>query len=187
MFGDLTWVPSLFTYDPSRIFVEFGPEGRLIVTTLHQHLRLPLIRYATGDIGHFLSIPERLSRRIEEIGIPWSLVSQLPIVAIMGRGRYVSAAAEKVFPEAVKEGIYFDADLARLTTANFRLNTSGDKAHIRIQLCPGISTSSDLEARFSTAIARYVKAPLQVSCESYASFGSGMTLDYERKFDYFNN
>jgi hypothetical protein len=37
---------------------------------------------------------------------------------------------------------------------------------------------------FADAISRYTDVPITVSCEAYESFGSGMALDYERKFDY---
>jgi phenylacetate-CoA ligase len=184
VFGDTTWLPSLFTYDPGRIFVEFDPLGRLVLTTLQQNLRLPLIRYATGDQGQILCIPEHLRGRIERMGLPWSLFAEVPIVAISGRGRHVVVGTEKVYPEAVKEGVYYDPDLARLTTANFRLKGGSEKGQIRIQLSPDVPCADDLASRFRPVIARYVTAPMEIICEPYASFGSGMALDYERKFDY---
>src|SRR5688572_7808972 len=55
--GAAECVPSLFTYDPGRIFVEFDASGRLILTTVDLRQRIPLIRYATGDRGSVLSLP----------------------------------------------------------------------------------------------------------------------------------
>ncbi len=182
--GPMDWVPSLFTYDPRRIFVEFDAVGRLILTTLDPRLRLPLIRYATGDCGSFLHLPPRLQSAIEEAGVSWESLRQLPIVTIQGRGHHAAGNRTRVYPEAVKEGIYFNPELARLTTANFRLVSGSERVRIRIQLSPGVVSTPEIERGFNEAIVRYVRGSFEIVCESYESFGSGMTLDYERKFDY---
>jgi phenylacetate-CoA ligase len=179
--GDFT--PSFFTYDPRRILVEFDASNRLLVTTLDPNLRLPLIRYAAGDRGRALSLSAELRSLLPTLGIPAEIFAQTPIVALSGRGGYALAGTTPVYPEAVKEGIYADAALARLITANFRL-ISGSPLRIRIQLAPGIVPRSELDARFHDAIARYVSGSFVAACESYETFGSGMVLDYERKFQY---
>ena len=84
----------------------------------------------------------------------------------------------------MKEGIYHDAELAALTTANFRLVSGAERVRVRIQLSPGITPTPDVTQRFTTAIGRYLRHPFEVSCEAYEGFGSGMALDYERKFQY---
>jgi hypothetical protein len=89
-----------------------------------------------------------------------------------------------VGPEQIKEGIYHDPHLARLTTANFRLAAGPAAASVRIQLAPGLRPSRRLEERFAEAILPYTGAPVTVACEPYEDFRSGMALDYERKFDY---
>ena len=182
--GSADWVPSLFTYDPRRIFVEFDAASRLILTTLDPRLRLPLIRYATGDCGSVVRLRPELQAAIEDAGISWESLTQIPIVTVQGRGHHAAAAGTKVYPEAVKEGIYFDPDLARLTTANFRLVSGPERVRIRIQLSPGIAAGPDVEKGFKDAISLYVRGSFDVACEPYESFGSGMALDYERKFDY---
>ena len=182
--GPVDWVPSLFTYDPSRIFVEFDANGRMILTTLDSRLRLPLIRYATGDCGSLLRLQPHLQSAIENAGISWESLEGVPIVTIQGRGHHAAAAGTKVYPEAVKEGIYFDPDMARLTTANFRLVSGHERVRIRIQLSPGVIPKPEIEKGFNDAISRYVRGSFDVACEPYETFGSGMTLDYERKFDY---
>lgn len=180
--GARDWTPSLFTYDLRRIFVEFDEAARLLLTTLDLRLRIPLVRYATGDRGQSLRIPPHLRSAIEEAGVSWELLERLPVVAIEGRGDHALAGTERVFPEAVKEGIYYEATLAELTTANFRLVS--ERVRVRIQLSPGIKPEARIAEQFQTAIKRYVSAPFDVSCESYENFGSGMALDYERKFQY---
>ncbi len=177
-------VPSIFTYDPRRIYVEFDPVGRLIVTTLDPRLRVPLIRYATGDCGSVLSVSPEAQVALEQIGIPAALFDAIPIVLIDGRGKYASSGEARVYPESVKEGIYLVPELAKLTTANFRLVSGEGSATVRIQLSPGIHPSAEVDDRFNDAIRRYVRAPIIVRTEAYETFGSGMTLDFERKFDY---
>lgn len=182
--GPATTVPMLFTYDPSRIGVEFTDGGRLVLSTLDPGLPIPLIRYAPGDHGAFLALPSRLYPILEKAGLPADVLASLPIVVIQGRGRCVRAAGGRVDPEQVKEGLYHEADLARLTTANFRLAGGAEAATVRVQLSPGAAPDAVTAARFEEAVARYAGGPVRVACEPYEAFGSGMALDYERKFDY---
>lgn len=182
--GPMDWVPSLFTFDPRRIFVEFDSSGRLILTTLDLGVRIPLIRYAPGDRGGFVKPPLGVRPMLEAHEISWDMLDAIPIVAIYGRGEHASAGGVEVYPEAVKEGIYRDPALAALTTANFRLGSGAVAASVRIQLSPGIRASSETNEKFSAAISHYVRAPLHVVCHEYEHFRGGMELDYERKFRY---
>lgn len=184
LLGRREWVPSLFAYDSRRIFVEFDAAGRLLVTTLDLGLRVPLVRYATGDCGGFIHIPPRLRPAIESLGVSCELLDQISCVMIEGRGQHALAGNIRVYPEEVKEGIYADPSLAVLTTANFRLVSGDRSALVRIQLSPTVTPSENLDLLFFAEITRYVSAPIRVSCERYEDFGSGMALDYERKFAY---
>jgi len=184
LLGPVNWVPSLFTYDPARIYVEFDAAGRLLVSHLSPHERIPLIRYATGDRGRELYLPPALRPALSVAGISYPELAALPLVSISGRGEHVLAGAVPVQPEAVKEGLYHDPVLAGMTTANFRLASGPEQVRIRIQLSPGFRPTPALAERFRAAIFPYVHQPLDVLCESYESFGSGLALDYERKFQY---
>lgn len=184
LFGPVDWVPSLFTYDPRRIHVEFDRQRRLLVTMLGEEVRVPLVRYATGDRGRVLVLPPEVRPALTAAGLPWQVLAALPIVAIEGRGEHALAGAAAVYPEAIKEGLYREPALAELTTANFRLVSGAERARVRIQLQPGVEAAPGLDERFHAAISAYVRAPLEVFCEPYATFGSGMALDYERKFQY---
>jgi len=181
---DTTWVPSLFTFDPNRILVEFDENEKLVITTLESHLRIPLIRYRTGDSGSFLSVPYDIRPDLETAGFNWAVLHHFPIVSIRGRGECAYSGSFPVYPEAVKEGIYHELSLVPFTTANFRVISDPKKAHIRVQLSETISPTALLNERFRNAIEIYVGHPVNVTCESYEDFRSGMTLDYERKFSY---
>ena len=179
-----TTVPSLFTYDPRRIYFELDAANQLIATTLDPRRRLPLVRYATGDVAAFVPMDASIQAQAASMGLPAESLANLPILMVLGRGHHVLAGRQPVFPEQVKEGLYINPDLAAVTTANFRLKSGVSNARLRIQLSPGVTPSEDLNRRFAEAMAAYVMAPLQVRCEEYLAFGSGMALDFERKFAY---
>lgn len=180
---DATTVPALFNYDPDRIYVEFV-KGKLVITVLEDEKPITMVRYTSDDIGQFLDLPADARGDIEAAGLSYDELKQLPIVIIRGRGHCVASGDKKVTPEEIKEGIYLRAELARLTTANFRMIPGSPRAKIRIQLAPDVEPSDEIAAGFAQAIANYATCPLDISCEPYATFGSGMSLDYERKLDY---
>lgn len=177
-------VPSLFTFESYRIFVEIDKDERLILTSVSPYVRLPLIRYVTGDTGVWLRLPEAVRTRLEAAGLSWDALQSTPILALHGRGKFARAGTAKIWPEAIKEGIYASSELARKITANFRVVSGDEIATVRIQLSPGVEWDPLVEAGLAEGIAKFVSAPFRVKCEPYATFGSGMTLDYERKFDY---
>ncbi len=182
LLGPRRWVPSFFIYDPRRLYVEFDDAGRLLVTTLDPRQRIPLLRYATGDVGALWRHDKKSAPNADKI--PWEALEGLPLVVIEGRGEHALAGSTPVHPEAVKEGLYSSAECAAHTTANFRLRSGPERATLRVQLAPGIDPSPELTRRFHTALAEYIAAPFELTCEPYATFGDGMSLDYERKFAY---
>lgn len=185
LFGpQATYVPMMFTYDPRRIYFELDAGSQLIATTLDPRRRLPLIRYATGDVAAFLPVNDSMKALAAGMGLPAEALAEVPILMVLGRGPHALSGKTPVFPEQVKEGLYHDPSLAAVTTANFRLKSGTDGAHLRIQLASGVSPSEDLDRGFAQAMSPYIRAPLHVMCEAYGGFGSGMGLDYERKFDY---
>ena len=177
-------VPMLFTYDPQRLFVEVLDDGRLVVTMLDTSRRLPLIRYATGDRCDWLDVGRVLPELAERVGLDAADLEFLPVLMVRGRGRGAGPDELPLDPEPVKEGLYADAALAAKTTANFRLRAAGDTLDVRVQLVPGAVADDALASRFADAIGRYVPVPVEVTCIAYGAFGAGMSLDYERKFDY---
>lgn len=177
-------VPMVFTYDPRRIFVEVLDDGRLVVSTLDTERAVPLLRYLTGDHAGTVADRDALIRAAEAGGASTDALSDLPVILMSGRGKFATSAGVPVTAEQVKEGLYLESDLARRTTANFRLISGPGAARVRIQLVPGAESDPELARGFREAIGRYTAARLDVVCETYEQFGSGMALDYERKFAY---
>ncbi|GAF79128.1 unnamed protein product, partial [marine sediment metagenome] len=178
-----TTVPMLFTYDLSRIHVEVLENNDLVISTLDPDRLLPLIRYRTGDKASILA-PEQLAMILG--GDVPAEMANLPVLMVHGRGQCALAGEDEkpVFPEQVKEGLYYDLEMAQLATGNFRLTSGLLRAQVRIQLSPGVAVSPEISDRFAIAVSRYVPAPISVTCEKYEDFAGGMALDYERKFDY---
>jgi phenylacetate-CoA ligase len=177
-------VPMLFAWDPERLFAEVVEGGRLVVTMLDTNRRLPLIRYATGDRCDRLDLGEAFPQAAERAGVSPADLEALPVLMVRGRRPEAGLGKVPLDPEPVKEGLYADPDLAAATTANFRLRAGAGTLQVRIQLAGDVDADAALVGRYAGAIRPYVSGPLEVSCIPYGAFGDGMSLDYERKFDY---
>jgi hypothetical protein len=173
------------TYDRERLFLEFLPDGELVLTSLRTERTVPLIRYKTGDRMELLNLTdEEVSAIAGATDLKTSDIRDLRIVLCKGRVEGAVCGSDLLTAEQVKEGLYAEADLAAKTTCNFRI-IAGERAPlVRVQLSPGVSPSKRLNERFADAIGRYTDLPPTVRCEPYETFQDGMTLDYERKFDY---
>ena len=180
-------VPMIFAYDPTWIFVEVLDDGRLVISTLDGVRRIPLIRYVTGDEVRRPEPCEALCEAARRAGLAADEPDAASTLMVYGRGQWARAGDGRVYPEEVKEALYADAELARQTTANFRLRSGPQRALVRVQLAPGIRPAPALADRYAGAIARYTTAAVEVKCEPYEDFRSGMTLDYERKFAYMDD
>ena len=90
----------------------------------------------------------------------------------------------RIDPEEIKEGIYLDHQLAKLTTANFRLVSGDPKAKCRIQLAQGVEPGDEITEAFARNIAHYATCPMDVTCQLYDTFCSGVSVNYEVKYDY---
>lgn len=179
-------VPAVFTYDPDEIFVEFAADGRLIVTMLKPGRQIPMVRYATGDYGSFLTPHGEVNGVLDWLGIDCDELRGLPAVLIDGRGRSLGGPSGSIYPDDVKEAIYQHPHLACKTTANFRLSLDGDgQPLIRIQMSPGVQPAALLGQEFRGVLSQWLEMEdFGVRCEPYEQFGDGMSLDYERKFHY---
>ena len=178
-----TTAPALFNYNPDRIYVEFV-DGKFVITPLDPNRPIPLVRYTPDDYGEFLDLPESARPKLEAMGIEFDTLTQLPIVVVRGRGEFATSGEGRIYPEEIKEGIYLDHQLAKLTTANFRLVSGDPKAKCRIQLAQGVEPGDEITEAFARNIAHYATCPMDVTCQSYDTFCSGVSVNYEVKYDY---
>ncbi len=177
--------PMLFVYNPLRVFVETlgadrGGFGRLTVTLTEGSAPLPLVRYQTGDLAR----PVALDPGAEIGGLRGgaeSLALPLPLIAVAG------AEADRL-PDGrtvtdYKDALYIDHALADDLSGAFRLDWGEGRPRLHLQLRQGAAEAADLGARLSQLLPGEL-APEGLVVWPFETFPFGMTLDYERKFDY---
>lgn len=191
LFGEgVRYCPMLFIYYPHRSFVEPGPDvlrepghyHELALSMLSPEMKIPLLRYRSGDFGKLYSHASiaALARRhgLAEPDL------NLPLVAVAGRGRALAVEAGPVYPEAVKEAIYADPAVAATLTGHFRLLPEGASGSLVLQLREGVSAASQAADRLSAHLTIYSDVVPAVRFAAYRDYPYGMELDYERKFQY---
>src|SRR5262249_5603706 len=124
LFGDVTHCPMFFVYYPHRCYVEElatgGGQRELVLSMLSEEMKIPLLRYRTGDFGQIFAygqVVEILARH----GYRVAPDLKLPFLAVSGRGKSIAAGSSRLTPEEVKEALYTDHEIARALTGNFRL------------------------------------------------------------------
>jgi phenylacetate-CoA ligase len=192
-----TPLPMLFVYNPLRTYVEtVGVDatgyGDLTISMSDPETALPLLRYQTGDIARILS-PQEINRACELAGVPSPGKMALPIIALPGRSKDRLPDATHV--GQYKDALYVHQDIAAKLTGAFRLEylhsensrieNSEAKILIHIQLRQGFDADDDLRSRLAMEFPGNNVSPDQVKTWSYLQFPYGMTLDYERKFNYY--
>lgn len=189
LFGpDASFCPMFFVYYPHRCYVEelileSGPP-ELVMSMLSPEMKLPLMRYRTGDRGKVFSYRD-VVERLSEAGVSGAPDLKLPFVAVYGRGASVGTQDGPLYPEAVKEGIYAVPSIASKVTGNFRiLPTSDAAALIRLQAKRGAVLPNNAKNDLLTAIAAYTAAHCTVEFLPYDGFPYSMEVDWERKFRY---
>ncbi|MFC2136881.1 hypothetical protein ACFLTE_01770 [Bacteroidota bacterium] len=183
LFGEGNSAPILFHYFPHRTYMECI-NGELIFSMLSPNLLIPLIRYNSKDSGKLYSYKHietilkkhNLNHYIPDI--------KLPFVSVYGRKEnYIIYKNEKIIPEDIKQSIFENLEVARLTTGYFRL--SNDEVNpIEIQLNKGIVDDKKIRQLFENQINKYLPVSLPVKLYTYESFPYAMELDYEKKFKF---
>jgi len=188
LFGeDCRYCPMFFVYYPHRCLVEEfqRPDGEpeLVLSMLSEQMRIPLIRYRTGDVGSVLTHNEVVAA-LKECGYAIEPDLKLPFVAVWGRDYAVETKSGRLTVGAVKESLYVDPKLAAACTGNFLLSTEGNALRADIQLKSGKQPSSHMIDQMASALQDYSRASAELNLRSYEGFPKGMILDYERKFSY---
>ena len=178
-FGDISFTPMIFNYIPMVFYVEeHKKEGdefpEFVFTPLSLKRRLPLIRYNTHDKGTHIEPGADLKQDI---------TTNLPLVAIFGRGDHIVVAGKRVYTEGVKELIYGDIAFASKVTGNFLLPPGAHEqkpVKLRIQMKKGIAASPAIKREAEELIAGHYGDLLETELVEY----EGMPIDFERKLPY---
>lgn len=181
--------PLLFVYDPRRIFVEIGDMdhagfGALTVSTLDPSLMLPLLRYRTGDRARILD-SAHIAATLEAAGRADMALPALPMIAMAGREQDFLPDGRAVLD--FKDALYARPDLADGFSGAFRIEVEGCDCRIHVQLREGLRPMEPgLAERLGALFPRSTQAVQDsVRVWSYLDFPFGKTLDYERKFSYY--
>ena len=150
---------------------------------LSEEMRIPLLRYRSGDYGKTFSYREVVDT-LRRCGYHIEPDLKLPFVAVSGRGKSLPVQHGELFPEAVKEAVYANRRLANAVTGNFRLSEQKGLALIEFQLRQGRAIDADDSDDFLMHLLRYSRVKPHVVFHSYATFPYSMELDFERKFHY---
>jgi phenylacetate-CoA ligase len=188
LFGhDYGFCPMFFVYYPDRCYVEGieeqTTESELVISMLSQELKIPLLRYRSGDYGKEISY-NKVVEVLRQFRHPIEPELKLPFVAVSGRGKSLSTDDGLLYPEAVKEALYADHRIAALATGNFRLTGKNGKALIEFQLRKGKKAHATAVDDFLIHLAEYSNVSASVDFYSYSTFPYAMELDWERKFSY---
>lgn len=180
-------VPTFFVYSPLRTYVEINKAsaqgiGDLLISVLDIATPIPLLRYKIGDIGKLISALQ-FEQAVQKSGLKLDQ-PLLPIVALFGRSKDVLPNGGHV--DQYKQALYKYPDIAQYFSGAFRLSDSSDGLLWEIQLVRDCEVDTgQLITALASAFETDVQRPL-IAFHSYDKFPYGKTLDYERKFIYWN-
>jgi len=189
LFGEAATVcPMFFVYYPTRCFLEEHPtdydQPELVVSMLSEEMKIPLLRYRTGDLGRMIHHDEVVNI-LHRCGYQVTPDLKLPFVAVYGRSSLLSSDVGTLSPNEVKEALYGDYEVAGLVTGNFRMKPAPDTSiEIAFQLRKGKRASLDAVERFLENLANINPAKVKADFVSYENFPYMMEVDWERKFRY---
>jgi hypothetical protein len=183
-------VPSLFHFDPRRFYVESvpGPSGpELVFTTLSLTMLVPLIRYASGDLGQPIN-GAALTPVLACLGLANAQpLLPLPLAWTTGRMGLQGLGTHPIGQDAIRHALYADIPLARSLTGHFALHRTAAGEELAVQLRPGVAEATGLQMALSDALTQADPKPAMQSLPAvrlypYEGYPVGMALDFERKF-----
>jgi phenylacetate-CoA ligase len=189
LFGNkVRFCPMFFVRYPHRCYVEAIDVGReheeLVISMLSPEMKLPLLRYRSGDFGRLFSYAQVVGT-LAAHGVDVAPDLKLPFIAVYGRGHALAHNGGKIFPEAVKEALYVHHDIAASITGNMRLWHDNGEARLDVQLREQHKSAPAAEDRLMGAIGEYSDTlPDVIAFHPYAAFPYNMNVDWERKFAY---
>jgi phenylacetate-CoA ligase len=182
--GTADTLPMLYAYDPLRSWVEVldadaNGYGALAVSTLSRDQPVPLLRYRTGDRARLIDAAAAAAAcRKHGIAPP---AEPFPWIAVTGRDTEQLPDGTHVLD--YKDALYADHAIADACTGAFKLHPEPNGVRMQIQLRRGASAPAD-PAGLIAATGGRLRAE-HIEWYAYEAFPYGMSLDYERKFDYF--
>nr|AEQ20394.1 coenzyme F390 synthetase [uncultured bacterium CSL11] len=185
--GTRSALPTFLVYNPLHLFVEVisdrqNAAGDLVVTVLDRSAPVPLMRYRIGDRAQIVD-PARIAAVLGDSRSSRQL-SSFPMIALHGRSDDELPSGWHV--DNFKDALYTRRELARHLTGAFRVSPREKALQWEVQLARDSTadpseTAIALGAALPPASGREIP---RVVCYRYDQFEYGRTLDYERKFVY---
>lgn len=182
--------PTFLVFNPLRTLVEISsPDahatGDLLLTMLDRQAPIPLIRYATGDRMQRI-LPEALARALADGGLSLALPT-LPVVALHGRAKDLLPGGGHT--DLFKAALYQHPALAREMSGAHRIVQTEGGIRWEVQAGKGRPLTQEqaqdmVETLHDTLAPQLPGQALEVTVHAYDAFSHGKTIDYERKFAY---
>jgi phenylacetate-CoA ligase len=180
-------VPSLFHYDPRRFLIEglAHPQGReLAFTALSPSRAVPMIRYASGDLGAPLP-PGVLAEALGPAGLmDLHPTLPLPCAWVAGRPRAIETSRGVLRAEELRQGIYSDPEVARAVTGHFTVHPKPLGERAAVQLRRGVRASESLRRAAEEALFSIAGWALPTELYGYDDYPFGKDVNYDVKFSH---
>jgi phenylacetate-CoA ligase len=179
--------PTFFIYSPLRIYVEVVNQDRsgigdLVITILDVKAAVPMIRYRTGDRAAKLDFKK--TKEILSDELPDLKNLNLPVLALFGRAK--DQLPDKGHVDEYKEALYRDYQIADEVSGAFQLSFHENEFLWEIQLGKmSVAEPTSIEILLANQILER-RNNTKIICFPYEKFPYGQSLDYERKFSYWN-
>lgn len=179
--GGLGYTPSLFGYDPERVYIEerTHPDGSttLAFTALGRRL-LPLVRYDLGDLAEIVPA-ERVNALLENAGLPGRI--EWPIIAFWGRqSDGIPVGSRTVRPEHIKQRLFGLAAEAAVLTGRFFLQPAPELT-LHLQLRPDTVPTPRLDADLRSFLREVTGADGEVRLHAHDSYPYHAAGDFQHK------
>ena len=185
--------PTFLVFNPLRTLVEVvNPDvssvGDLLVTLMDKQAPIPLMRYATGDRMQRIS-HEALARVLADCGLTLALPT-LPVVVLHGRAKDALPGGGHI--DLFKAALYQHQALAREVSGAHRLSLAEGRVRWAVQAGKNRALDQDQSQAIAAALHKILLSQLpgqllDVEIHAYEAFAHGKTIDYERKFTYWQS
>jgi phenylacetate-coenzyme A ligase PaaK-like adenylate-forming protein len=181
---DWGYTPTLFVYDPSRLYIEEREHEdgttTLGFTPLTRRL-LPLVRYDLGDLAEIVP-PDRINEQLAALGAPAQL--PFPVIAFWGRqSAGVRIGGRVVRPELIKQRLFSYSAEAAVLTGRFYLEQTPNPV-LHVQLRPDTVATPRLAADLGAFLGEATGRTSRVALHSHADYPYHLAGDFQHKPTY---
>jgi phenylacetate-CoA ligase len=180
VFGrDPGYAPTLFAYDPERLYLEERehPTGgrTLVATTLTPRL-VPLVRYDLGDLADIVTADE-MNAHLEAWGSTVRVSSN--VVAVWGRAG--GEATEVLRVERMKEWLFANPSTAACITGRFHIRQIDGAADLHVQLRDGAVARPGLAADLERFVQAAAGSAGTVTLHNHREYPFHLAGDFQHK------